>query len=51
MRVVSFSYKPSDKKTEKLIAELKKQSVNKGIKFSHMVIEGLKMYKEANSER
>ena len=43
-RIFSFSIKPTDKAAAKLLDELQKLSIKKGIRFSYMVIEGLKLY-------
>lgn len=41
----NFSTKPGDIKANKLVAEIKTISIQRGINFSYMCIEGLKLYK------
>lgn len=42
--IVSFSLKDSDVESLALINELKLRAVKKGLNFSHMVLEGLRLY-------
>ncbi len=48
-RNFSFSVKPSDITNHALITELKGYSIRNGIKFNHIVLEGLKLYKEKHN--
>jgi hypothetical protein len=43
-RIFSFSVKPKDKETIALVESIQLLSIQKGVKFSFMVIEGLKLY-------
>lgn len=45
-RIFSFSIKPKDTESIAIIETLQRLSIKKGIKFSYMVIEGLKLYME-----
>lgn len=43
-RIFSFSVKPKDKDSVSIVEFIQRHSIRKGIKFSYMVIEGLKLY-------
>lgn len=45
-QIVTFSIRASDTKACKLVDELKDYSIQKGVKFSYMMIEAMKLYKE-----
>ncbi len=45
-RIFNFSVKPSDNSSMKLVNEIKLISIKKGINFSFICIEGLKLYKQ-----
>lgn len=43
-RIFSFSVKPKDKEAMDLVEFIQQYSIKNGIKFSYIVIEGLKLY-------
>jgi len=45
-RIYSFSVKETDDKAKKLVEEVKLKSAKKGVNFSFVVLESLKLYKE-----
>lgn len=46
-RIVTFSIRPKDTVAQKLIEDLQIKSIQTGISFSHMCIQGLKMYQQS----
>lgn len=51
MRVFSFSIQPKDKSAISIVDTIKLLSIKKGIKFSFIVIEALKLYKKEVLDR
>lgn len=50
-RVYSFSIKNTDTEKLKLVQELKQQCDKTGVSFSHIVLKGLQLVKEAENDR